>query len=44
MSSLNRLNRTGTTNKPVKLEGAEREILLALVPGRPGKTVVAVGY
>jgi hypothetical protein len=34
MSSLNRLNCTGTTNRPVKLDGAKRETLLALAAGQ----------
>ena len=34
MSSLNRLNSTGTTNRPVKLEGAERELPFALAAGQ----------
>ncbi len=34
MSSLNRFNRTGTTKKPVKLMGAEREMPIALAVGQ----------
>jgi hypothetical protein len=37
MSSLNRLNRTGTTKKPVKLVGAEREMPIALTVGKAQK-------
>ena len=43
MSSLNRLNSTGTTRQPVKLGGAEYGTPLALAAGQT-RTVTASGY
>jgi len=39
MSSLNRFNRTGTTKKPAKLMGAEREMPFALAVGQAQKNI-----
>jgi hypothetical protein len=44
ISSLNRLNRTGTTRRPARLMGAERELPLMLAAGRAQKTATANGY
>jgi hypothetical protein len=44
LSSLNRLNSTGPTRKPMQPMGAVREMPFALAVGRPRKRATAHGY